>query len=85
MGIASYSLISIICNERAERFWTSFLAKIAAAAKAVAATIEEIGGAIAAGGWVVLVTIAVVIIIGVIILGVIGYVALPVAAVKQSL
>jgi cobalamin biosynthesis Mg chelatase CobN len=58
---------------------------IAAAAKAVAATVEEIAGAIAAGGWVLLVIIAVVIIIGMIILGVIGYVALPVTAVKQSL
>ena len=25
MGIASYPLISIICNERAERFWTFLL------------------------------------------------------------
>ena len=57
---------------------------IAAAAKAVAATVEEIAGAIAAGGWVLLVIIAVVIIIGMIILGVIGYVALPVAAVNNQ-
>ena len=49
------------------------ITKIAAAAKAVAATVEEIGTAIAAGGWIALVIIAVLIIIFVIIMAVIGH------------
>ena len=47
--------------------------KIAAAAKAVAATIEEIAGAIAAGGWVALVILAVIIIILLIIMATFGH------------
>ena len=45
---------------------------IAAAAKAVAATIEEIAETIAAGGWVSLVVIAVITVILVIIIAVMG-------------
>ena len=48
-------------------------AKIAAAARAVAATVEEIAEAIAAGGWVALVVLAVIIIIFVIVMAVMGY------------
>ena len=48
-------------------------AKIAAAAKAVAATVEEIAEAIAAGGWVALGILAVIIFIFVIIMAVVGY------------
>ena len=42
-------------------------------AKAVAATVEELAGAIAAVGWVVLVIIAVIIIIFVIVMATVGY------------
>ena len=49
------------------------LPPIAAAAKAIAATVEEIGSVIAAGGWVALVIVAVIIIILVIILAMVGY------------
>ena len=52
---------------------TDHLSPIAAAARAVAATVEEIAGAIAAGGWVVLVILAVIIIIFVIIMALVGY------------
>ena len=49
------------------------LPPIAAAAKAIAATVEEIGSVIAAGGWVALVIVAVIINILVIIMAVAGY------------
>ena len=51
----------------------SLIDAVAAAAKAVAATVEKIGGAIAAGGWVVWVIIAVIIVIFVMIMAVIGH------------
>ena len=47
--------------------------KIAAAAKAVAATVEGIAEVIAAGGWVALVILAVIIIILVIIMAAFGH------------
>ena len=49
------------------------MSPIAAAARAVAATVEEIAEAIAAGDWVALVVLTVIIIIFVIVMAVMGY------------
>ena len=51
----------------------SLIDAVAAAAKAVAATVEEIAEAIAAGGWVALVILTMIIIIFVIITALVGY------------
>ena len=47
-------------------------------AKAVAATVEEIVGAVASGGWLAIVIIAMVIIVFVIIMAVIYYLDIPI-------
>ena len=54
-------------------FRIASLSPIAATAKAVAATVEEIAEAIAAGGWVVQVILAEIIIMFVVIIAVVGY------------